>query len=54
MSPREISDEEEFQGALARLIREAEVTGDDVEGGWACRDASDSEWGIEIYEVNLD
>ncbi|HZD43307.1 MAG TPA: HalOD1 output domain-containing protein, partial [Methanomicrobiales archaeon] len=50
-TPDEVASEEAFQLALTRLIREAEDNDVDVEGGWACHDESDPEWGIEIYQV---
>jgi hypothetical protein len=41
-----------FRAALSYLIRTAEASGLDVEGGWACEDDSGfPNWGIEIYEV---
>ena len=45
--------EQEFQDALARLIRTVYENGVDVEGGWVDRhsDPEQPDWGIEIYEV---
>lgn len=48
-----VSTEEEFEVALAQLVREAEANGVAVDGGWACRGGSTyPTWGIEIYEVD--
>lgn len=50
--PDDVTTEEEFEEALAHLVRTAEANGVDVDGGWTCRDGSDRpDWGVEVYEV---
>lgn len=49
----DVTTEAGFRAALARLIREADANGVDVDGGWDCRgDSTSINWGIEIYEVD--
>ncbi|WP_248906060.1 HalOD1 output domain-containing protein [Halocatena marina] len=47
----EPTDEMAFHLALTHLLQTATANGVDIEGGWGCRNKSDSKWGVEIYGV---